>query len=49
MNGVSQWPAVNVRIHPDVFQAIYTKAQERTLPASVIIREVLNAAFKDSK
>jgi hypothetical protein len=49
MNGISRWPAINVRIDPDVYATLIAKAQERTLPTTVVIREILNAAFKPNE
>jgi hypothetical protein len=46
MQKITTWPAVFVRVDPEVYQAITAKAEERTLPASVIVREALNRAFK---
>jgi predicted HicB family RNase H-like nuclease len=40
---VSQWPSLNIRVHPDVFAAIEQAADQRTVSLSVIVREALNA------
>jgi hypothetical protein len=42
---ISQWPAVFVRVDPEVFARIEAEAETRTLPASVIVREALARAF----
>jgi hypothetical protein len=42
---MSQWPAVSVRVPPEVFARIEAESESRTLPASVIIREALARAF----
>lgn len=46
---ISRWPAVYVRVDPEVYRQITAKAEARTLPASVIIREALNQAFTAHK
>jgi hypothetical protein len=43
---ISQWPAVFVRVDPEVFARIEAEAAQRTLPASVIVREVLDRAYR---
>jgi hypothetical protein len=47
MGGISRWPAVYVRIDPEVYATINAIAGVRDLPASVVIREALNRAFKE--
>jgi predicted transcriptional regulator len=42
---VSQWPALNVRVSPETWAQINQRAEERDLPASVIVREALGRAF----
>jgi hypothetical protein len=40
---ISQWPALSVRIPPEVLDDLNKQAEERALPVSVIVREVLRA------
>jgi hypothetical protein len=40
---ISRWPAVYVRVPPELFARI--ESESRTLPASVIVREALARAF----
>jgi predicted DNA-binding protein len=40
---ISQWPALSVRIPPEILDHLEAQAEERALPVSVIVREVLRA------
>jgi predicted DNA-binding protein len=40
---ISQWPALSVRIPPEVLDRLSRQAEERALPVSAIVREVLRA------
>lgn len=42
---ISRWPAVYVRVPPELFARIEAESESRTLPASVIVREALARAF----
>jgi hypothetical protein len=42
---ISRWPAVYVRVPPELFARIEAENESRTLPASVIVREALARAF----
>jgi hypothetical protein len=44
---ISRWPALYVRVSPEVFARIVEESETRTLPASVIVREALARAFGD--
>ena len=43
---ISQWPAIFVRVDPKVFERITAEAERRTLPASVLVREALDRAYR---
>jgi predicted DNA-binding protein len=40
---MSQWPALSVRIPPEVLDRLTEQAEERALPVAAIVREVLRA------
>jgi hypothetical protein len=42
---ISRWPAVYVRVPPELFARIEAESEIRTLPASVIVREALARAY----
>jgi hypothetical protein len=43
---MSQWPAVFVRVSPEVYNRIEVQAEQRALPMSAVIREALDAAYR---
>jgi hypothetical protein len=46
---ISRWPAVYVRVSPEIFARIEAESESRTLPASVIVREILARAFEPTR
>jgi hypothetical protein len=40
---VTDWPAIRVTIPPEVLDNLTRQAEERALPVSAIVREVLRA------
>jgi hypothetical protein len=42
---VSQWPALSVRVSPEVFAQIAAQAEERAVPMTSIVREALDRAY----
>jgi predicted HicB family RNase H-like nuclease len=46
---MSQWPAVFVRVRPEVFDRIEAQAEERALSVSAVIRETLDRAHKPAE
>jgi hypothetical protein len=47
MLGITRWPAIYVRVDPEVYATVNAIANVRGTPASVVVREALNRAFKE--
>jgi hypothetical protein len=46
---ISRWPAVYVRVSPEIFARIEAESETRSLPASVVVREALARAFEPTR